>query len=83
MKTLVRDALIYIAVTLAIWGVVAIISPEKGALVGEVAYGAFAKAIEIIIAVFIIIGLIQVWVGPQTLSRLLGREAGWKGLALA
>jgi uncharacterized membrane protein YraQ (UPF0718 family) len=83
MKKLVRDALIYIAVTLVIWGIVTLVSPAKGLLVGEVARGAFMKAIEIIIAVFIIIGLIQVWVGPQTLSRLLGKEAGWKGLALA
>ena len=83
MKKLVRDALIYIIVTLVIWGIVSLISPAKGLLVGEVAYGAFLKAIEIIIAVFIIIGLIQVWVGPQTLSKLLGKEAGWKGLALA
>ncbi|MGQ9546354.1 MAG: permease [Dehalococcoidia bacterium] len=83
MKKLVRDALIYIVVTLVIWGTVSLISPGKGLLVGEVAYGAFMKAIEIIIAVFIIIGLIQAWVGQQTLSRLLGKEAGWKGLALA
>jgi len=52
-------------------------------VVGKIAYGAFMKAIEIIIAVFIIIGLIQVWVPPQTISKLLGKEAGWKGLILA
>jgi len=83
MKKMVRDALIYVLVTGAIWGIISIVSPAKGLLVGEVAYGAFTKAVEIIIAVFIIIGLIQVWVGPQTLSKLLGKEAGWKGLALA
>jgi uncharacterized membrane protein YraQ (UPF0718 family) len=83
MKRMIREALIYIVATLIIWGIIAIISPVKGMLVGEVAYGAFMKAIEIIIAVFIFIGLIQVWVGPQTLSKLLGREAGWKGLVLA
>jgi uncharacterized membrane protein YraQ (UPF0718 family) len=82
-KGIVRDALIYLLVTGAIWGIISIASPAKGLLVGEVAYGAFLKAIEIIIAVFIIIGLIQVWVGPQTLSKLLGKEAGWKGLAFA
>jgi uncharacterized membrane protein YraQ (UPF0718 family) len=83
MKEMVRDALLYLLVTGAIWGIISIASPAKGLLVGEVAYSAFNKAIEIIIAVFIIIGLIQVWVGPQTLSKLLGKEAGWKGLALA
>jgi uncharacterized membrane protein YraQ (UPF0718 family) len=83
MKALLRDALIYVAVALLIWGLVSIASPAKGLLVGEVAYSAFRRAIEIIVAVFIIIGLIQVWVGPQTLSKLFGKEAGWKGLALA
>ncbi|MGQ9616480.1 MAG: permease [Spirochaetota bacterium] len=83
MKKLIKDALIYIVITLIIWAVLIIISPAKGLLVGEVAYGAFLKAINIIVAVFIIIGLIQVWVGPQTLSQLLGKEAGWKGLAIA
>lgn len=83
MKKLLRDGLIYIGVTLAIWAIITLVSPSKGLMVGDIAYGAFAKAIEIIIAVFIIIGLIQVWVGPQTLSKLLGREAGWKGLVLA
>lgn len=83
MKKLIKDALIYIVITLIIWAVLIIISPAKGLLVGKVAYGTFLKAINIIIAVFIIIGLIQVWVSPQTLSRLLGKEAGWKGLAIA
>ena len=82
-KKLAKDALLYVIITLVIWGIASIISIDKGLLVGEVAYGAFVKAIEIIIAVFIIIGLIQAWVSSQKLSKILGKEAGWKGLALA
>lgn len=83
MKRLIKEAVIYIMIGVIVWGITAIISPVKGAVVGEVAYGAFIKAIGIIIAVFIVIGLIQVWIGPETLSKILGKEAGWKGLLLA
>lgn len=82
-KKLAKDVLPYIIIAIVIWGITSIISFDKGLLIGEVAYGAFAKAIEIIIAVFIIIGLIQAWVSPQKLAKILGKEAGWKGLALA
>ncbi|MCD6331073.1 MAG: hypothetical protein J7L80_02605 [Thermoplasmata archaeon] len=82
-KKLARDALLYIIIALVIWGIASVISIDKGRLIGEVAYGAFIKAIEIIIAVFIIIDLIQAWVSPQKLSKILGKEAGWKGLAIA
>jgi len=82
-KKLAKDALLYVIITLVIWGIISIISIGNGLLIGEVAYGAFIKVIEIIIAVFIIIGLIHVWVSPQKLSKILGKEAGWKGLAIA
>ncbi len=80
LKQTIKAALIYILATILIWSIISFISPTKGMLVGEVAYGAFLKALAIIIAVFIIIGLIQVWVGPQTLAKILGKESGWKGL---
>lgn len=83
MKEMVRGTLIYLLVSGAIWGIISVVAPAEGLLVGEVAYSAFTKAFEIIIAVFLVIGLIQVWVGPQALAKLLGKEAGWKGLALA
>jgi len=76
LKQTIKAALIYILATILIWSIISFISPTKGMLVGEVAYGAFLKALAIIIAVFIIIGLIQVWVGPQTLAKILGKESG-------
>ncbi|MBW1698610.1 MAG: permease [Deltaproteobacteria bacterium] len=83
MKKILKDALKYVLVAAAVWGIIGMVSPAKCMLVGEVAYGAFTKAIDIIIAVFLMIGLIQVWVSPQKLSNLLGKEAGWKALAFA
>lgn len=83
IRVQIKEALRYIIITLIIWGIVIIISPAKGIMVGEVAYSSLVKAIEIIIAVFIVIGLIQVWIGTEVLSKIFGKEAGWKGLILA
>jgi uncharacterized membrane protein YraQ (UPF0718 family) len=83
MKKMIKDALVYIIVTLVIWGIMVIISPAKGLIVGEIALDTWIKSIKIIIGVLLIVGWIQVWVGPQTMSRFLGKRAGWKGLALA
>lgn len=83
MKKIIKEASIYIIIAVTIWAIVAIVSPSKGVLVGKVAYDTFTKAIEIIIAVLIIIGFIQVWIPTQTLSKFLGKEAGWRGLILA
>jgi uncharacterized membrane protein YraQ (UPF0718 family) len=83
IRKISMDALIYIIITLAIWGAISIVNPSKVVIAGEVAYGAFAKAVKIIIAVFIIIGLIQVWVSTEKLSKILGKQAGLKGLVIA
>ncbi|GAK56677.1 hypothetical protein U27_03640 [Candidatus Vecturithrix granuli] len=78
-----RDALIYVVVALALWGMIGVMDGGKMAIAGGIAYNAILKAWKIIIAVFIVIGLIQVWIPPDKLSKVLGKEAGWKGLALA
>jgi uncharacterized membrane protein YraQ (UPF0718 family) len=83
MRKILKDALIYIIVTLVIWGVMAIISPGKGLLAGETAFKTFVNSVEIVVGVLLIVGWIQVWVGPQTMSKFIGEKAGWKGLALA
>jgi uncharacterized membrane protein YraQ (UPF0718 family) len=79
----IQQILIYSLSGLIIWGIVALISPSKGFLVGKIVYDTFINALAIIIAVEIIIGLLQVWVKPETMTKLLGKEAGWKGLLLA
>jgi len=78
-----RDAITYLIIAFFIWGIASMLSLSKGFLIGEVVYSTFVNIIEIIIAVFVIIGLIQVWISPQKLSKILGKEAGWKGLAFA
>ena len=79
----VRTAVIYVVISVAIWGAVALFSPSEGSVVTHAVFGTFAKVIKIAIAVFVIVGLIQVWLTPQQVSRVLGKQAGWKGLLLA
>ncbi|MGQ9602573.1 MAG: hypothetical protein ACUVUT_07895 [Candidatus Bipolaricaulia bacterium] len=84
MKTSsLRHVLTYLGLGAAIWGLVALISPGRGMEVGRVVGKTFGQTIDIILAVFMFIGLLQVWVPPRTVARLLGKESGWKGLALA
>lgn len=66
-----------------IWALVAISSPARGGIVGQVVGRTFAQTIEIIAAVFVLIGLLQAWVPPKAVARLFGREGGWKGILLA
>jgi len=82
MNKTLKNALIYCGIALFLWGAVAIFSVPKAMIIGSVTYNTFAKAIKIIIAVFVIIGLIKVWVSPKQLSKFMGKEAGWKGLLL-
>ncbi|MGC9019069.1 MAG: permease [Candidatus Bipolaricaulaceae bacterium] len=83
MKSLTKTAAIYVALGGAIWGLLALLVPARGAIVGEVVKSTFSQTIEIIAAVFIFIGLLQAWVPPATIAKLLGQGSGWKGLALA
>jgi len=83
MKKLLKEALIYILIGLAIWGIVALFSVTKSVQVAKIAWKAFAGAAWIIISVFFFIGLIQAWVTPEQLSRYLGKSAGWKRFAFA
>ncbi len=43
----------------------------------------FSSVLLLIIAVFSLVGLLQVWVSREVIVRLLGREGGVKGLIIA
>ncbi len=77
MKKIYKEALTYILIGLAIWFLIFIFFPSKGLEVGRVAYNTFVQAVKIVIAVFLFIGLLQVWLSSETLSKIMGKEAGW------
>lgn len=59
------------------------VAPQKAA--AALTYGStlFLSVTILIVAVFALVGLIQVWIGRDMISAVLGREAGFKGLLVA
>ncbi len=51
-----------------------------GERVGRSALGFFLEMAGILPAMFILVGLFEVWVPRVTIERFLGREAGWKAV---
>lgn len=51
-----------------------------GERVGRSALGFFIEMAEILPAMFILVGLFEVWVPRASIERFLGREAGWKAV---
>jgi uncharacterized membrane protein YraQ (UPF0718 family) len=79
MKSLLKTAAIYIALGGAIWGLIALVSPARGEIVSHAVGDTFKQTIEIIVAVFIFIGLLQVWVPPKTIAKFLARNRVGRG----
>jgi uncharacterized membrane protein YraQ (UPF0718 family) len=59
------------------------IAPQKASAALHAGIGLFASVTILIVAVFALVGLIQVWIGRDMIAGVLGREAGIKGLLIA
>lgn len=81
-KLLKNDAFWFIFLSVAITSTVYAVNADHGAIVAKTVYQTFADILDIIVAVSIFIGLFQVWVKPATIVKLLGKESGYKGVAL-
>jgi len=79
----VRHLATYTGLGCLIWVGIALADPAHGAEVEQIVGKTFAQTIDIILAVFLLIGLLQVWVPPRSVARVFGAESGWKGVALA
>lgn len=77
------DAVKYIIISAGIIGSVAIFSPSKAGEINVVVATTMSKLIGIMIGVIILIGLIQVWLTPKQISKLIGKESGVKGMLIA
>lgn len=83
MNKIIKEALIYILLGLVILIILFSLSKQKAIQVSSIILKTFKNTILIITSVFIIIGLIQVWIPSETIVKLLGEEAGFKGLLFA
>lgn len=82
MRTLLRSQwLLLLTGGLYLWAFV--VAPQRAASALATGASTFASVLLLIIAVFGLIGLLQVWISRELIVRLLGREGGIKGLLLA
>ena len=73
--------LLLLAIGLWCWAAWA--SPERAFAALGVALRTFGSVLPLVFAVMGLIGLIQALTSPERVSRLLGREGGWRALCLA
>ena len=69
--------------TVCLYGFAFWINPERAANALRSGAGTFASVILLIIAVFGLVGLLQVWANRDVIIKLLGRDSGLKGLIIA
>ena len=82
IRALIRSQwLLLVTLGLYLWAFLA--APERAARALEIGAGTFASVLLLVIAVFGLVGLLQVWVSRELIVRLLGREGGVKGLLVA
>lgn len=70
-------------IVLALYGVAAVYAPERALEAGRAGVTTLLGVAPVITAVFLAIGLVQVFVDKQKLAALLGERAGLHGLLLA
>lgn len=81
LSWLLRQRMLCLVVLLYLWAWAE--APGKATAALESGAILFASVTILIIAVFALVGLIQVWVGRDLIAGLLGRESGFKGLLIA
>jgi len=67
---------------IAIYLAVLVVSPKRGLQALQISALSFLSVALIIVAVFILIGLFNVWAKTEAVVKHLGHESGMKGLAL-
>jgi len=73
--------LLLLTIALYFWAFA--VAPERAATAFSIGANTFLSVLLLIIAVFGLVGLLQVWISRELIVRLLGREGGIKGLLIA
>ena len=82
-KKILQGILVYALLSSVAWFIAYVVSPEKGLMVFNIASGSFSKTIKIILGVFMIVAFIQVYIKPEHMKKIFGKEAGVRGILLA
>lgn len=81
LKYLGSEIVFTAAVVLYVWGAIA--APDKALAAAKYTAISFLNMVPILVAVFSVIGLFNVLVDKKKVAQLLGRDAGFKGVAIA
>lgn len=82
IKTILKQYLFFI-ITLVLLGLLFIFKPAAGKEATNVILYSFKEMLMVLPPIFVIIGLLDVWIPKDTMVRLMGRESGAKGIILA
>ncbi|MDO5041477.1 MAG: permease [Peptoniphilus sp.] len=63
--------------------VVLIVQPEKGKEIAQLSFQNFLGMLSVIPPIFLLLGLMDVWVPKETIMKYMGKGAGIKGAILA
>ncbi|MFO7577976.1 MAG: permease [Pelovirga sp.] len=80
-RLLARHWLLLLTAALYLWAFAS--APQRAAVALFGGAELFLSVLLLIVAVFGLVGLLQVWVSRELIVRLLGREGGLKGLLIA
>ncbi len=82
MMTLLRTQWLFIS-TILLYSIAFLVNSERAAQALISASVTFSSVLLLIISVFSLVGLLQVWISRDVIVRLLGREGGIKSLLIA
>ncbi len=72
-----------LCLTIILYSVAFLLRPERAMAALHTTLNTFGSVILLIMAVFGLVGLLQVWISRDIVVRLLGRDSGIKSLLLA
>lgn len=79
LLTNLRWVLLVVAADLLVW----MFFPAQAPAVASNTWEYLKEVIVILIPVALLMGLLEVWLPKPMIAKYLGRESGWKGIALA
>ena len=82
IKTLLRTQWLF-TITILLYGAAFLVDQERATRALSSSVITFSSVLLLIISVFSLVGLLQVWIKKEVIVRLLGREGGIKSLLIA
>jgi uncharacterized membrane protein YraQ (UPF0718 family) len=82
LKIFLKQYLFFI-ITLVLLGILFIFKYEAGLKAADIIIYSFKEVLIALPPIFILIGLLDVWVSKETMIRLMGESSGFKGAILS